>query len=63
MASVVHPTLKEMLAMMQRTLQRHPDPGLDWETILDKDRPDDDEDGDEGYCPDADDDDDEFDFA
>ena len=58
MATVVHPPLKELLQMMDRTFRRHPDPGLHWETILaDEDRPDDDEDGDEGFCPDADDED------
>ena len=59
MATVVHPTLKEMLAMMQRTLQRHPDPGVDWERELPP-RPDvEDEDEDEGYCPDLDEEDDD----
>ena len=57
MATVVHPTLKEMLAMMARTLQRHPDPGLDWEKEPPP-RPDvEDEDEDEGYCPDLHEDD------
>ena len=60
MATVVHPPLKELLQMMDRTFRRHPDPGLDWETILaDEDRPDDDEDGDEGFCPGADDEEDD----